>query len=316
MIEDAVSRLFTEIAGVGHAPIAARLARLGWADIEATYPDRACQLLFDAQGRMLTHTDCLHQVMLAELTGRLDEPVDGLVLPGPSDSCAPASQDGQIRGVVIGPPAGVLVVPVAGADGVSLGVVDADDLQTAALNTFDPSVCWHLVSGQLAGPLVDATKEWPLAVAAAHRALATELVAISDEILCIAIEHAKVRIQFGMAIGSFQSVRHALAEVAAKLEGVRALVGESWRHRDRLIAQAAKAAAGRAHRAVSETAMQVCGAIGLTDEHDLHRYVARGIQVDALCGSHRQLEEAVAERVFADGATGTGLPPAVTWDGG
>lgn len=82
-------------------------------------------------------------------------------------------------------------------------------------------------------------------------------------------------------------------------------------------ALAAKAAAGRAHRAVSDVALQVCGAIGLTAEHDLHRYVTRGFQIDALCGSHDQLEGLLAERLFEDSdegwATGRALPAVVTW---
>jgi alkylation response protein AidB-like acyl-CoA dehydrogenase len=65
-----------------------------------------------------------------------------------------------------------------------------------------------------------------------------------------------------------------------------------------LSARAAKAAAGRAHRAVSDAALQVCGAMGLTAEHDLNRDVARGFPVDALCGSHLQLEALLGERLF------------------
>jgi hypothetical protein len=64
-------------------------------------------------------------------------------------------------------------------------------------------------------------------------------------------------------------------------------------------------------------ALQVCGAIGLTAEHDLHRYVTRGFQVDALCGSHDQLEALLAERLFEDSeedwAPGRALPAVVAW---
>ncbi|MEM6108806.1 hypothetical protein AAHS21_21600 [Mycobacterium sp. 050272] len=72
-----------------------------------------------------------------------------------------------------------------------------------------------------------------------------------------------------------------------------------WRFGARLSAQAAKAAAGRAHRVVSEAALQVCGAIALTAEHDPTRYTARGFQVDALCESQLQLEALLDERLFA-----------------
>ncbi|ORV50494.1 hypothetical protein AWC03_23020 [Mycobacterium europaeum] len=72
----------------------------------------------------------------------------------------------------------------------------------------------------------------------------------------------------------------------------------SWRFSARLSAQAAKATAGRAHRVVSEAALQVCGAIALTAEHELNRYTARGFQVDALRESHLQLEDLLDERLF------------------
>jgi len=138
--------------------------------------------------------------------------------------------------------------------------------------------------------------EWRRAIAAAHRALATELVALSDEALRIAVEHVSVRIQFGSPIGSFQSPRHLLADASAVLEGARALLGETWRFGGELSALTAKAAAGRAHRAISDAALQVCGAIGLTIEHNLHRYVTRGFQIDSLCGSYQQLEALLADR--------------------
>src|SRR5271166_6717748 len=95
MIEQAVFRLFDELAEKSatdeHVAIGPRLAELGWSDIEAEYPIEACELLFRAQGRSLAHTDCLERVMLAELAALLDEPVDGIVLPGHADGYLPGS---------------------------------------------------------------------------------------------------------------------------------------------------------------------------------------------------------------------------------
>jgi alkylation response protein AidB-like acyl-CoA dehydrogenase len=198
-----------------------------------------------------------------------------------------------------------------------VAVVDASRLDGHRLDTFDTSTHWTRVSGSLDAPLVEASTEWSQAVTAAHRALATELVELADRALRIAVEHVSVRVQFGAPIGSFQSPRHALADASAVLAGARALLGESWRDGGELLALSAKAAAGRAHRAVSDVALQVCGAIGLTAEHDLHRYVTRGFQVDALCGSHDQLEALLAERLFEDSeeawAPGRALPAVVAW---
>lgn len=321
MIEEAVFRLFDEVAAKSagaHVAIGPQLEELGWSDIESEYPIEACELLFRAQGRSLAHTDCLDRVMLAELTPLLDETVDGIVLPGVSDGSAPGSDDDRVTGLVLGPldegTSGRLVVPVSGPMGaVSVGIVGTGRLHGERLDTFDPSVYWTQVSGPLNGELVDASTEWSRAIAAAHRALATELVALADEALRIAVDHVSVRVQFGSPIGSLQSPRHLLADASATVEGARALLGETWRYGGRLSALTAKAAAGRAHRAASDAALQVCGAIGLTAEHDLHRYVARGFQIDSLCGSYHQLEAMLAGRLFEIYSPGRALPAIVGW---
>jgi len=319
MVEEAVFRLFDELAGKGadaHIGVGPRLAELGWSDIETEYPIQACELLFRAQGRSLVSSDSLDKVMLAELAPLLDGSVDGIVLPGLADGYAPGSDVERAAGILLGPlpSAGRLVVPVSSPKGtVSIGIIDADRLEGKRLDTFDPSAYWTQVSGPMVGDLIDAPTEWRRAIAAAHRALATELVALADEALRIAVEHVSVRIQFGSPIGSFQSPRHLLADASAVLEGARALLGETWRFGEELSALTAKAAAGRAHRAISDAALQVCGAIGLTIEHNLHRYVTRGFQIDSLCGSYQQLEALLADRLFDDYAPGRALPAIVSW---
>lgn len=318
MITEAVFRLFDELAAKNpgeHIAIGPPLSELGWSDIEAEYPDAACELLFRAQGRTLALTDALDGVMLAELAPLVDGPVDGIVLPGPADGSTPSADVDRVSGILLGPlPNAVrLVVPVSGPQGtVSVGVVDTERLEGERLDTFDPSVQWTRVSGPMSGDLVDASAEWDRAIAAAHRALATELVALADEALRIAVEHVSLRVQFGSPIGSFQSPRHLLADASADLEGARALLGETWRS-DHFAALTAKAAAGRAHRKVADAAMQVCGAIGLTIEHDLHRFVMRGFQIDSLCGSYQQLEAHLADYLFNDYSPGRALPAIVAW---
>ncbi|MGO9099761.1 MAG: acyl-CoA dehydrogenase family protein [Mycobacterium sp.] len=317
MIEEAVFRVFAELADKStgeHVAIGPRLVELGWSDIEAEYPLHACELLFRAQGRSLANTDCLQRVMLAELTSVVGNDVDGVVLPRPADAGVPGSDRFGVAGIVIGPTIGRLVVPVAGPMGtISIGVVEADQLIQEPLDTFDASASWTRVTGSMTGDLLDASSQWHQAMAAAHRALATELIALADEALHIAVQHVSVRAQFGSPIGSFQSPRHALANAKASLDGARALLGETWRFGGRLSAQAVKIAAGSAHRAVSDTALQVCGAIGLTAEHELHRYVSRGFQIDALCGSYQQLQTRLAQVLFDDCSTPDALPLIVSW---
>lgn len=317
LIEEAVFHLFDDLTAENsgdHVALGPPLEELGWSDIEAEYPIPACELLFRAQGRALAHTDCLDRVMLAELGPVLDEPVDGVILPTPSSGDVPNSTESAVDGVLLGPLSSGrrLAVPViTSSGGVSVGVVDSDDVTGTRMDTFDTSAHWSRVRGPLDVALLPASAEWTRAVAAARRGLATELLALSDEALRLAAEHVSARQQFGAPIGSFQSPRHLLAEATAVLEGARALLSQSWRYGGSESAVVAKIAAGRAHRAVSDATLQVCGAIGLTLEHDLHRYVARGFQIDALGGSYQHLEARLAERLFDIDPPGSALPALV-----
>jgi alkylation response protein AidB-like acyl-CoA dehydrogenase len=72
-------------------------------------------------------------------------------------------------------------------------------------------------------------------------------------------------------------------------------------------AAAAKAAAGRAQRTVAASALQVCGALGLTEEFVLHRYVSRAALLDLLYGDHVRLTAALGTALLG----GTGRPPAL-----
>jgi hypothetical protein len=316
MIEEAVFRLFEEVAAKqDHVAIGPLLAELGWSDIESEYPVEACELLFRAQGRTLALTDALDRVMLAELASLVDSPVDAVVLPALSHVSTPSSSEGQVKGILLGPPRGRVLVPISGAMGtVSVTVVDAHQLRSERLDTLDASVIWYRVGGATDGDLIDASTEWGRAIAAAHRCLATELVALADRALHIAVAHVSVRVQFGSPIGSLQSPRHALAAAAAQLEGARALLDDSWHYGGVLSAQAAKVAAGRAHRGVADAVLQVCGAVGLTADHDLHRYVKRGFQIESLCGSYSQLESLLADRLFETYAPGRALPAIINLD--
>lgn len=142
-------------------------------------------------------------------------------MPVVGDRCIPGSKVHQLSGTVLGPLQRRVVVPVPGPrSSMTVGVIDADSLHGQRLDTFDPTVHWMRVSGPLHGEFVDASDAWRCAVAAAYRALGSELITISEQILAIAVDHAKTRVQFGTPIGSFQSPRHALAEACAALEGL------------------------------------------------------------------------------------------------
>lgn len=311
LVEDAVFGLFDQLPTDSYAAIGNQLAELGFAEIEQEYPVEAEELLFRAQGRSLAQTDCLYRVMLAELPKEL-RGAGAVLLPAPGSD--PSTPPQRARGVILGPAAGTVLVPLQTEEGVVAFLVDAEDLEARAADTFDPSVQWthlHATGSTGAAPSSDISAQWTRAVAAAQRAVATEIVALADQVIRLAVEHVSVRKQFGNHIGALQSPRHALAHAFATVEGARALLNEAWRYGGPMGAQAAKATAGRAHRAASDVALQVCGAIGLTAEHDLHRYVRRGFQLNVLCGSPAQLESQIARRLFDYYPADLGLPMAI-----
>jgi len=319
-VEERVLRVFEELAhlqdpvGNGAAvtsvepcAVDALLSDLGWADIEAEYPTEACELLFRAQGHTLAQTDCLSRAMLAELSCLADE-VDGIVLPDVRWGETPRAAQ-EVSGIVIGPLRDRVAVPVSGPMGtVSVGVVEASRLEGQRLDTFDSSVQWTSVSGPLDFPLVEASTEWYRAVAAAQRGLATELIALADSVVPVVIGACRDRASNDGSQRDIQVNRDQLAEASAILEGARALLAESWHYGGRLSALAAKCAAGRAHRVVGELALHALGLESWTRDTVIARYVARGMQLDALCGSHEHLEAVLGERLFEIYSAGQPLP--------
>jgi len=126
-------------------------------------------------------------------------------------------------------------------------------------------------------------------------AAAAELVGLTSKLLDVSVTHALTREQFGQPIGSFQGLKHRLADTYVALERAGSLTyaaamlvddpdGDAWR-----AALLAKAAASEAATDAARTAVQVHGAIGMTWEHDVHLYLRRAWQSAALLGESRAL---------------------------
>jgi alkylation response protein AidB-like acyl-CoA dehydrogenase len=112
-------------------------------------------------------------------------------------------------------------------------------------------------------------------------ACASQLLGAGERLLAQAVGYARQRTQFGRAIGEYQALKHALADVRVALDFARPLVhvaalslraGSSDTGRD---VSAAKVTAGDAAYAAARTALQVHGAIGYTAEHDLGLWVLK-----------------------------------------
>jgi alkylation response protein AidB-like acyl-CoA dehydrogenase len=122
--------------------------------------------------------------------------------------------------------------------------------------------------------------------AAAHAAdvaalaTAAQALGLGRTLLARTVEYVRQRTQFGVAIGSFQAVKHRLADTLLALEFAQPLVHSaalalaSDQASAREIA-AAKVTAGEAAYAASRTALQLHGALGYTDELDLSLWIRK-----------------------------------------
>ncbi len=119
-------------------------------------------------------------------------------------------------------------------------------------------------------------------------ACAAELLGCGERLLIDSVTYVGQRKQFGRSIGSFQAIKHALADVRTALDFARPLVHgaavvstSSTADRARAVS-AAKVGAGDAATLAARTALQVHGAIGYTAEFDLGLWINR---VRALVGA-------------------------------
>ncbi|MEY2447430.1 MAG: hypothetical protein QOH79_906, partial [Acidimicrobiaceae bacterium] len=119
-------------------------------------------------------------------------------------------------------------------------------------------------------------------------AIAFELVGTCQTIFDTNLQYAKERQQFGVAIGSFQAVKHKLANMFVAIQRARALcmfaaatINEDDGRRS-TATSAAKAAAGDCQKLVASDGIQLLGGIGYTWEHDQHLFVKRAKVSDAL----------------------------------
>lgn len=106
-------------------------------------------------------------------------------------------------------------------------------------------------------------------------ATAAQLIGAAEALLDATVDYAKQRTQFGRVIGSYQAIKHKLADVHIAIELARPLVhgaALSLQPRD---VSAAKVAAGDAALLAARSALQTHGAIGFTQEHDLSLWLLR-----------------------------------------
>lgn len=136
-------------------------------------------------------------------------------------------------------------------------------------------------------------------------ATAAQLLGAGERVLADSVTYVKQRKQFGREIGSYQAIKHALADVRIALDFARPLVfGAALGEID---ASAAKVACADAAYLASRTGLQVHGAIGYTQEFDLSLWLTKIRALVTAWGTpdfHRaRLLASLAEPVEAGGAS-------------
>ncbi len=138
-------------------------------------------------------------------------------------------------------------------------------------------------------------------------AASAELIGLASQLLTASVDYVKEREQFGRPIGSFQAIKHPLANALVALEFARPLVYRAaWSlssaETDPVLAEvavsSAKAMASDAAQAVARTALQCHGAMGYSFECDLHLWLKRVWARSVDWGDARHHRARVADRVI------------------
>jgi alkylation response protein AidB-like acyl-CoA dehydrogenase len=110
--------------------------------------------------------------------------------------------------------------------------------------------------------------------------------------------YVKERKQFGVPVGSFQAVKHHLANARVGLEFARPLVYRAAATLDGVHASMALSKSADAAAATARAALQCHGAIGYTTEYDLHLYMKRAWALMRAHGDARFHRNRVAEAIL------------------
>ncbi len=194
----------------------------------------------------------------------------------------------------------------SGDDGVAAYVVPVGACTVTPIDVVDPSrVLADLELDDVAAPASARLGEPGATTAGAIRraldaatlGLALDAVGAAQALFDLSLDYVKQREQFGVPVGSFQSMKHKFADMLVLLERARALgyyaaltIAEAD-ERQAIATAMAKAAAGDAAARIAKEGIQVHGGIGYTWEADVHLYVRR-LESDALlfgtADQHRQ----------------------------
>ncbi|MFF9808099.1 acyl-CoA dehydrogenase family protein [Streptomyces coeruleorubidus] len=214
--------------------------------------------------------------------------------------------DGTAPFVLDGADAEALVVAAAGTDGVDLFLADPREpgVTVRRVPTLDLSRGQAVVtfSGARARALTaggEGTDIVSRALDVALIALAAEQLGGAQAALDMTVAHVRDRTQFGRAIGGFQAVKHACADMLLQVEAarsavVRAVLADGAPEAMAEAAAVAQAWCGEAFVSVAAECVHFHGGMGFTWEHDAHLYFRRAQSDAVLLGGAAHHRERLA----------------------
>ena len=128
--------------------------------------------------------------------------------------------------------------------------------------------------------------------------LAAEQIGAATKCLDLTVEYTKDRVQFGRPIGSFQALKHRMADLYVAVQSARAVVNDAIAEPSQTSAALARVAASEAFSKVAAEAVQMHGGIAITWELDIQLYFKRAHGSAQLLGPPREHLRRLESEVF------------------
>ncbi len=128
--------------------------------------------------------------------------------------------------------------------------------------------------------------------------LAAEQIGAAVRCLELTVDYTKSRVQFGRPIGSFQALKHRMADLHVAVQAARAVVNDAVAEPSPTSAALVRVAASEAFSTVAAEAIQLHGGIAITWEHDMHLYFKRAHGSSQLLGPPREHLRRLESEVF------------------
>ncbi len=190
-------------------------------------------------------------------------------------------------------------------DSDAIHLVPRDQVTLARHESFDAfrrlfTVSWQPSPATLVG------KGWGQAAERGAVLAAAQMIGLGQRCIDLAVAYARDRTQFGKPIGSYQAVKHLVANAQVQIEFARPVVHAAAAElpigtlASRARVAHAKIVAGQAADLAARSAVQVFGAMGMTWEADVHFFLKRALALKAAWGTEARHSRTVIERVLSE----------------